>query len=58
VALVVGPEAGFSEQEVAAARESGLAVCRLGPTVLRSETAALVAVSLALSATGRFGAAG
>jgi len=58
MALMVGPEAGFSEREVAAARESGLAVCRLGPTVLRSETAALVAVSLALAATGRFGAAG
>jgi 16S rRNA (uracil1498-N3)-methyltransferase len=54
MALVVGPEAGFSEREVAAARDAGLAVCRLGPTTLRTETAALVAVSLALSATGRF----
>jgi 16S rRNA (uracil1498-N3)-methyltransferase len=58
MALVVGPEAGFSEREVAQARDAGLAVCRLGPATLRTETAAIVAMSLALSATGRFGAAG
>lgn len=55
VALVVGPEAGFSEGEVAAARAAGLTVCGLGPTTLRTETAALVAVALAMGATGRFG---
>jgi 16S rRNA (uracil1498-N3)-methyltransferase len=52
-ALLVGPQAGFSECEVARAREAGLAVCGLGPGTLRTETAALVAVSLALAATGR-----
>jgi 16S rRNA (uracil1498-N3)-methyltransferase len=52
VALVVGPDAGFSDGEVADARRGGLAVCRLGPAVLRSETAALVAVALAMAATG------
>jgi 16S rRNA (uracil1498-N3)-methyltransferase len=52
-ALLVGPQAGFSEHEVARGREAGLAVCGLGPATLRTETAALVAVSLALAAAGR-----
>jgi 16S rRNA (uracil1498-N3)-methyltransferase len=52
-ALLVGPPAGFSEEEVAAAREAGLAVCGLGPAVLRTETAAIVASALALAAAGR-----
>ncbi len=47
MALVVGPEAGFSQPEVEAASAGGLAVCRLGPSVLRAETAAIVAVTLA-----------
>jgi 16S rRNA (uracil1498-N3)-methyltransferase len=54
-ALVVGPDAGFSEDEVAAARAAGLAVCGLGPTTLRAETAAIVAMGVALGASGRFG---
>ena len=59
VSLVVGPEAGFGEAEVAAARAAGLSVCRLGGAILRAETAALVAVSLALAAGGALeGAAG
>ena len=52
-ALLVGPEAGFSEAEVERAREAGLAICGLGPAVLRTETAALAAVALALGAAGR-----
>jgi 16S rRNA (uracil1498-N3)-methyltransferase len=47
VSLVVGPDAGFSGSEVARAREAGLAVCRLGPTVLRAETAAVAALAIA-----------
>jgi 16S rRNA (uracil1498-N3)-methyltransferase len=57
-ALFVGPEAGFSEAELGAARDAGLAACRLGPVTLRAETAALVAMSLALGASGRFGETG
>lgn len=45
--LVVGPDAGFSGAEVARARDAGLAVCRLGPTILRAETAAVVAMAIA-----------
>lgn len=46
-ALVVGPEAGFSADEVDTARSRGLAICRLGSTVLRAETAAIAAVTVA-----------
>jgi 16S rRNA (uracil1498-N3)-methyltransferase len=51
-ALVVGPEAGLAEEEVETAREAGLVVCSLGPAVLRAETAAMVAMALALGAAG------
>ena len=50
VALVVGPDAGFSEGEVARARAAGLPVAHLGPAVLRAETAAIAAVTIAASA--------
>jgi 16S rRNA (uracil1498-N3)-methyltransferase len=55
VALVIGPEGGFSEAEVAAARKGGASVASLGPSVLRTETAAVVAASLALAHYGRLG---
>lgn len=50
VRLVVGPEGGFHPDEVALARELGIAVAGLGPLILRSETAALVAAAIALHA--------
>lgn len=48
-ALVIGPDAGFSEDEVARARAAGLRVAHLGPAVLRSETAAIAAMTIAAS---------
>ena len=50
IAVVVGPQAGFSEGEVDLARRAGLAVCTLGPAVLRAETAAIAAVAVAAAA--------
>jgi 16S rRNA (uracil1498-N3)-methyltransferase len=44
--LFIGPEGGWSEQELALAREHGAAIQRLGPRRLRAETAAIVAVAL------------
>lgn len=41
VALLVGPEGGFSEHEVAAAQATGCTAVRLGPRVLRTETAGM-----------------
>jgi len=39
--VAIGPEGGFSEDEVAAALETGWTRIGLGPTILRIETAAL-----------------
>jgi 16S rRNA (uracil1498-N3)-methyltransferase len=44
--VVVGPEGGFSADEVTRALAAGLVVCGLGPRVLRTETAAVVATAL------------
>ncbi|MBQ9364579.1 MAG: 16S rRNA (uracil(1498)-N(3))-methyltransferase [Schwartzia sp.] len=44
--LIVGAEGGFTEGEVAAAREKNIKVAGLGPRVLRCETAAIAAVSI------------
>jgi 16S rRNA (uracil1498-N3)-methyltransferase len=52
IAVVIGPQAGFSEGEVALARDGGLAVCDLGPAILRTETAAIAAVAVAAAAHG------
>ncbi len=52
VSLFVGPEGGFEEAEIAAAREAGVTPVRLGPRILRAETAGLVAASAILFAYG------
>jgi 16S rRNA (uracil1498-N3)-methyltransferase len=44
--LLIGPEGGFSEQEVNLARQHDYQVIRLGPRILRTETAPVVALSL------------
>ncbi|MEM1042572.1 MAG: RsmE family RNA methyltransferase [Bacteroidota bacterium] len=46
--ILVGPEGGFSEAEVAEAQAAGWAVASLGPRRLRAETAALAAASAAM----------
>ena len=46
VTLFIGPEGGFSEEELAAARGQGCAFARMGSRRLRAETAAIVACAL------------
>ena len=46
VALLVGPEGGFSEAEVTHTLAQGFDGLKLGPRILRTETAALVALSV------------
>ena len=46
VRLLVGPEGGLAPEEVERARAAGFTGLRLGPRVLRTETAALVALSV------------
>jgi len=48
IGLLVGPEGGFTEQEVNDGRDAGGRVVTLGPRRLRAETAGIVAASAAL----------
>jgi 16S rRNA (uracil1498-N3)-methyltransferase len=55
VLLVVGPEGGLDDAEVAAFAEAGARVVRLGVEVLRTSTAGVAAVSALLARTPRWG---
>jgi 16S rRNA (uracil1498-N3)-methyltransferase len=48
VGLLVGPEGGFTEEEVAMARDAGARPFSLGPRRLRTETAAILSLALVL----------
>lgn len=50
--LFVGPEGGWENREVEDALSRGITAVRLGPTLLRSETAGLVAATLAFASQG------
>lgn len=52
VVVLVGPEGGFTQAEVSSAVGAGFLAVSLGPRILRSETAAIVAVALAQAAAG------
>jgi 16S rRNA (uracil1498-N3)-methyltransferase len=52
--LVAGPEGGFEADEVAALRAAGATPLRLGPRVLRTETAALAALAAMQTLWGDF----
>jgi len=52
--VVIGPEGGFTPDEVAAAERANLVLAGLGPRILRSETVAVAAAAVILSRTGDF----
>jgi 16S rRNA (uracil1498-N3)-methyltransferase len=54
VALAAGPEAGFEAREEAMLVEAGFVPVRLGPRVLRTETAALAALAALNALAGDF----
>ena len=54
-ALLIGPEGGFSEDEVVLARQAGLLPASLGQRVLRMETAAIAACAISMAAAGEMG---
>ena len=53
VAVLVGPEGGFTEQEVQLARAASAVPVGLGPRILRTETAAIIATTLILHELGQ-----
>lgn len=52
VMLLVGPESGFDEDELDAALQAGFQVTRLGPRILRTETAGPAALAILQSRYG------
>jgi 16S rRNA (uracil1498-N3)-methyltransferase len=55
VSIFVGPEGGFSAEEVEQARQLGIASVSLGRRILRAETAGLVAATAVLYELGDLG---
>lgn len=55
VSLFVGPEGGFSGEEIEVARSCGAYTVSLGSRILRAETAAIVGSALVLAQTGDVG---
>lgn len=54
ITLVVGPEGGIGDEELARLSDAGAVSARLGPTVLRTSTAGTVAAGIVLSRVGRW----
>ncbi|MEN5201637.1 16S rRNA (uracil(1498)-N(3))-methyltransferase [Pseudomonas wadenswilerensis] len=54
LAFLIGPEGGLSEAEVEQAKAAGFHAARLGPRVLRTETAPVVALAVAQQLWGDF----
>jgi 16S rRNA (uracil1498-N3)-methyltransferase len=52
VSVIIGPEGGFAEEEVELARRAGCVPVSLGPRILRSETAGIVAAALVMHELG------
>jgi 16S rRNA (uracil1498-N3)-methyltransferase len=52
--VIVGPEGGITDEETAVFRAAGATSRSLGPTVLRTSTAGLVAAAVLLSRSGRW----
>ena len=55
IGIVIGPEGGMSEDEVRALEELGAKQITLGPRILRTETAAIAAATMAMLLWGDIG---
>ena len=56
--VAVGPEGGWTPEEIALGLDHGFQEIALGPRILRTETAGIVAVSIVLFLAGEMGRAG
>jgi len=54
IVLIVGPEGGIADDELAAFANAGATPYRLGPSVLRTSTAGTVAAAVLLANSGRW----
>ena len=52
VVFAIGPEGGWTEDELKLFAEAGWVSASLGPTILRAETAAIAAIAIAIHLTG------
>lgn len=52
IAIVIGPEGGFDDQEILTAKKAGAVPVTLGPRILRTETAGFVALSILMYEIG------
>lgn len=55
VNIIIGPEGGFEANEIEKLKEIGAKVVSLGPRILRTETAGLVAATIILYEVGNLG---
>jgi len=55
IQVLVGPEGGFTEEEVRLARSYGIRTITLGPRILRADTAGVVAAAIILHEAGEMG---
>ena len=56
IALLIGPEGGFAEFEIASAMVHGVVPAKFGPRTLRTETAGLAAIAALAAVFGDLGA--
>ena len=55
VSIFIGPEGGFSDEEIKLARLKGINSVSLGPRILRTETAGIVVLSIIMNNFGDIG---
>lgn len=55
ISLFIGPEGGFTPEEQRIAVEQGVQVVKMGPRILRAETAAVAALTILLDTLGELG---
>jgi len=58
IGVMIGPEGGFSDDEVKRARDKGIDVVNMGPRTLRTETAGMVIAAILMYRFGDLGGRG